>query len=254
MSQLENADLRPAPRASAGPTMTAQATNAAVVTTPTGRRPGRPRGGRVLADRAQLLEAAERLIRAEGADVTMQAIAAEATVTKPILYRSVGDKDALVAALAERLVDRINAAAAAAMAKASSPRDGLRGLVGACMDVVDADPNLYLFVTAGGSNDDRLSQALRLADRSAVPMAAQLAAQRAAAGLDPRVALTWAYGVIGALQLVSLWWLRDRSSSSDELADRLTELLWSGLGGEAPVGAGGGGPEPTRPVRHKRAG
>ena len=197
---------------------------------PVGRRPGRPQGGQVLADRTQLLAAAERVIRTDGPDVTMEAIASAATVTKPILYRSVGDRDALVAALAELFVDRINVAASAALTTARTPRDQLRSLVAAFVGVVVNDRNLYLFVTAGGSNDDRLGQALRLADRSALPIAEQLAMQRTAAGKDPAVALAWAYGLIGTLQFVTLWWLRDGTLAPNQLVDHVTELLWSGVG------------------------
>ena len=44
----------------------------------------------MLAGREQLLDAAERAVRSAGPQVTMEAIAAEANVTKPILYRGVG--------------------------------------------------------------------------------------------------------------------------------------------------------------------
>src|SRR5512139_1472828 len=75
------------------------------------RRPGRPAGRTsgdgVIADRETLLAAAERLIRKRGPDVSLDAIAVEAGVTKPILYRGVGDRDALVHALALRLSARM---------------------------------------------------------------------------------------------------------------------------------------------------
>ncbi len=186
----------------------------------------------MIADRSQLLSAAEETIRANGPDVTMEAIAAASTVTKPILYRAIGDRDAVVAALAERFVDRINAAGAAAMAGARTQRDGLRRMVTTYVEIVEAERNVFLFVTAGGSGNDRLAQALRLADRSASLIAAELKTHRAAAGLDPAVADTWAYGMIGAMQYVTLWWLRDPQLRSHELAEQLTTLLWSGLGGE----------------------
>src|SRR2546423_12521591 len=51
--------------------------------------------------RLQLLDAAARVIRAHGSDVSMAAIAAEAGITKPILYRHLGDKGGLYRALAE---------------------------------------------------------------------------------------------------------------------------------------------------------
>jgi AcrR family transcriptional regulator len=162
----------------------------------------------------------------------MEVIAAAATVTKPILYRTIGDRDALVTALAEIVIDRINDAAAAAIAKARSPRTRLRALIAAYTEVVENNRNLYLFVIAGGASVDRVSQLLRLADRSALPLARQLAAQRTAVGADPNVALTWAFGVIGTLQFATLWWLRDGQISADQLVEYITELLWSGVGGK----------------------
>ena len=61
----------------------------------------------------------------------------------------------------------------------------------------------------------------------------RIARQRIDDGRDPTVALTWAYGLIGTLHFVTLWWLRDRTCSSQEIANHLTDLLWSGIGGPA---------------------
>ena len=49
----------------------------------------------------KLLDAAERLIAKNGPKVSLAAIAVEAGVSKPTLYREVGDKDELVNALAQ---------------------------------------------------------------------------------------------------------------------------------------------------------
>lgn len=168
----------------------------------------------------------------------MEAIAAEAAVTKPTLYRELGDKDALVEALAERLVDRIIEAVAAGVSAQSGPQAQLRGFVTAYLEVVERERALYLYVTAGGSSDDRLRQALHLADRSASPIAEQLAAQRAADGSDPSVAMAWSYGLIGMLHFVTLWWMRDGLVDRERLADQVVELMWSGLG----AGRGAQGP------------
>ena len=200
---------------------------------PVRRGAGRPAGGQLVADREQLLAAAERVIRDDGPDVTMEAIAAASTVTKPILYRTVGDRDAVIAALAERFVERLNAAGTAAVAGANGSRDGLRRMVEAYVDVVEDERNLFLFLTASSSGSDP-GRALRLADRSAEPIATQLAAHRRHAGLDPAVASTWAYAMIGALQYVTLWWLRDQPWGPKTLVDHVTQLLWSGLAGEPP--------------------
>src|SRR5437763_1568648 len=52
--------------------------------------------------RTELLEAAVRAIRRVGPTVSMDAIAAEAGVTKPIIYRHFGDRVGLASALAEQ--------------------------------------------------------------------------------------------------------------------------------------------------------
>jgi len=53
--------------------------------------------------RRELLEAADRVVLRDGPQASMNAIAAEAGITKPILYRHFGDKNGLYAALAARL-------------------------------------------------------------------------------------------------------------------------------------------------------
>ena len=105
-------------------------------------------------------------------------------------------------------------------------------MVGGYLHLAALDRNLYLYVTAGGSSDDRVRQALLLADRTAQDFAAGIAVFRAAQGADPSVALAWAYGLIGTLHFVTLWWLRDGTTDADDLADQITTLLWSGLGGQ----------------------
>ena len=64
--------------------------------------------------RALLLAAADRVVQRDGPDASMNVIAAEAGITKPILYRHFGDKGGLYRALAQRhieeLLERLRAA------------------------------------------------------------------------------------------------------------------------------------------------
>ncbi|MGD8829324.1 MAG: helix-turn-helix domain-containing protein, partial [Pseudomonadales bacterium] len=131
---------------------------------PRGRPAGRTSADGVIADRVALLEAAEGLIREAGPGVSLEAIAARAGVTKPTLYREVGDRDALVNALAERLSTRMARSVSHLVEQASTPRDGLRNLVAGYLGLAARERNLYLFVTAGGARDDRVRQSLLLAD------------------------------------------------------------------------------------------
>lgn len=176
----------------------------------------------MLVDREQLLAAATRVIREEGPDVTMAEIAASATVTKPILYRTIGDKEALTNALSEMLIDRVNAAVNVRMATGNDPHDDFHAAVSGYLTAIAADRNLFLFV-AGGNQDTAVVQ--RLVERSA----RQLIELFTASGRDADTSRTWSYAIVGAFQIVALMWLRDDYCDIDVLADDLSELLWRGI-------------------------
>jgi AcrR family transcriptional regulator len=197
------------------------------------RRPGRPAGRTsddgVIADRETLLAAAERLVRQRGPDVSLDAIALAAGVTKPILYRGVGDRSALVHALALRLSARMAEHATRLVAEATDARDALRRLVGGYLTFAADERHLYLYVTAGGASEDRVRKSLLLADDAAQHFAERIAAYRRARGADSAVATVWSYGLVGALHFVTLWWLRDSAVNIDDVADQITSLFWSGF-------------------------
>jgi AcrR family transcriptional regulator len=195
-----------------------------------GRPAGRTRRDGVLADREALLAAAERVIRVQGPSVSLEEIAAEAGVTKPILYRGVGDKDALVQALAERLDAIMADEIARSVAAATGPRDGFRRLVGAYLEVAAREQALYLYVAAGGASSDRVRKSLLLADGAAARVAEGIASYRTAHDADASVATAWSYALVGALHFVTLWWLRDRAGTIEEITDQIMVMLWSGLG------------------------
>ena len=152
----------------------------------------------------------------------MAEIAAGATVTKPILYRAVGDREALTFALSEMLVDRIHEAVEAERVGARDPRAQFEGAVRGYLSAVDADRNLFLFVNGGSQDTDVVR---RLVDRSSDLLVHQFAG----AGRDPAAAKTWAYAIVGAFQIVTLMWLRDDYCDLDTVTDDLTQLLWPGV-------------------------
>ena len=193
-----------------------------------GRRPGRPTGGRHVVDRGVVLDAAERVIRRDGAGVSLEAIAIEAGVTKPIVYARVGGRTEVANALAERLADRLIAAAREAVDGRPYGHQMLASLIEANLLTVAAHRELFLYVT-GGTSDESPMRTLYLAQRSVAPLAQQLARWRTRQELDAAVALPWAYAVVGMLQLVSLWWVTEPDRPADQLAEHLAELLWTGF-------------------------
>ena len=65
-----------------------------------------------------------------------------------------------------------------------------------------------------------------------MPMADALAKWRVSQGLDPSVAVPWAYGIVGMLQMVSLWWITQDDDSAAQVASQMAQLLAPGLGND----------------------
>jgi AcrR family transcriptional regulator len=193
----------------------------------TGGRPAAERNG---ARRAQLLEAADRVIRRRGPDASMDEIAAEAGITKPILYRHFGDKDGLYAALVERYMQALYREAEQALAEAN-PRRRLAAAVNAFLEAVEREPEVFRFVR-------RLTTERREAAEVAGAYVAGHAATIARAtrqdlerlGLDADAAEPWAHGIVGMMQFVAAWWLDARDVPRERLVEQFTTLLWDGFG------------------------
>ncbi len=186
----------------------------------------------MIADRSQVIAAALDLIRSKGPDVTMDEVANAAGVSKPIVYRNLGDKDALVVALSEIFVERLNEVVDRAVAITPHGRESFASAVRATLELIAEERNLFFFVTAGGPGTDT-----RLVERSSATMIAQFSAMRIADDLDPAPARTWAYATVGAIQITAIMWLRDGDRTCDEVTDDLTQLLWPGITGAGRVGS-----------------
>lgn len=194
------------------------------------RRPGRPLGGQLVVDREHVLDAAERVIRRDGAGSSLEAVAVEAGVTKPIVYDRVGGRADLADALAERLADRMVLATRTALAGETLSQTGLTRFIEANLRTVADHRELFLYVT-GGTTEQTAIGRLSLAERSTTPLTKTLAVWRSGIQQDPGVAEAWAFGIVGMLQMVSQWWITQEDLSATEVAGQISELLWNGLPG-----------------------
>ncbi|HEX9259307.1 MAG TPA: TetR/AcrR family transcriptional regulator [Acidimicrobiales bacterium] len=194
----------------------------------TGRSRGRPPGGRPVADKEAILNAAERVIARDGNGASLDAIAAEAGITKPVVYARVGDRADLSNALAARLSDRIVDTASLELAGRAFDREMLSVIFRSTLETIGAHCEVFLYVTRGAA-DDTSGQALYLASKSASPLAGLLAGWREESGQDTSVATPWAYAIIGMLNMVALWWIEEGQPDVATLADQLVDLVWPGM-------------------------
>ena len=162
----------------------------------------------------------------------MDEIAAEAGITKPILYTHFGDKAGLVRALAGRVAEQVNREVTSALARSGEPREVLSSTLAAFCAFIEREPELYRFLlqTARHATD---RSGPRLVSDLGSRIAVTLGAGLRRAGADSGAAELWAYSIVGTAFAGAGWWLERRTMSRDDVVARLTELLWSGLSGSA---------------------
>jgi AcrR family transcriptional regulator len=204
------------------------------------------------ARRAEFVEAALRVLESQGPDLPMEAVAAEAGVTKPVLYRYFSDKAALVQALAERgtalLLDRLLPAITSDGPALARTREA----VGAYFAVIDENPNLYWLLCRRTAGDGAPGVDPIQQDKEFI--AAQLTAvigdYLRVYGLDSGAAEPWAYGITGLVQSTGEWWLQRRSMSRVHVVEYVTQLVWAAF--EGVLRDAGVAVDPSRPLPSAR--
>jgi len=182
--------------------------------------------------RRQFVDAALRVLDADGPELLMDAVAAEAGVSKPVLYRYFSDKAELVEALAERGSEYLLARLLPAINAGGPVLDRISGAVGAYFAVIDEHPNLYWLIARRDSAEPGRHGEIH-PDKESIARAltAVIADYMWYFGLDSGAAEPWAHGVIGLVQSAGEWWLRRRSMSRAHIVEYVTRLVWAAVAG-----------------------
>lgn len=194
------------------------------------------------ARRSELLDAAVEAIRRDGAAVSMELIAANAGVTKPIVYRHFGDRDGLAAAIADRYGALLVARLEAALDRALPPDQLLHSTIDTYLEFVEEEPELYRFLNQRLGTLSGVDDAAGLVAQVSRRVAIVLGEQLRALGRDSGAAEPWAFGIVGMVHMAGDWWLDRRTMTRARLAAYLTDLLWRGLEAAATV------PDPAMPA------
>ncbi|MCU1587296.1 MAG: TetR family transcriptional regulator [Frankiales bacterium] len=190
--------------------------------------------------REGLLRAADAVVQREGAAASMAAMAAEAGVTKPILYRHFGDKAGLYAALAARHTETLMASLTAALAETATPKERVRRTVDVYLAALEADPQVYSFLVQSEEAAPVRGQVRGFLRQLQEQLSRGISAELGLPTGDARAPI-WAAGIVGMVQSAGDWWLEARSHdplapTRVDLSSQLTELLW-GAYGDAARGA-----------------
>jgi len=180
--------------------------------------------------RQQLLDVGRHLFAERGLDGTsVEEIAAQAGVSKPVVYEHFGSKEGLYAVVVDREMDRFltmanqllegedtrakfEAAAIGLLRYIDENTDGFRILVR------DSPP-------AGSGSGNFGSMIADIAGQVEYTLRDVLAAR----GYDPRHAPMYAQMLVGMVTFTGQWWLDARKPKLEEVAAHLVNLAWNGL-------------------------
>ena len=200
------------------------------------RRADPEREARWAVRREELLEAADRVVRRDGPATSMNDIAREAGITKPILYKHFGDKGGLYQALAERYVRSLLDELRIALAAEKEPQARIRRTIDTYLAFVEREREIYNFLMhrAVAERPEARATVADFIRQLAAELSIVLGDELRRAGLDSGGAEPWAHGIVGMVQLAGDRWLEQRNMSRENLADYLGTLVWKGLSGGTP--------------------
>ncbi|GGT42698.1 TetR family transcriptional regulator [Streptomyces purpureus] len=186
--------------------------------------------------RRELLEAADRVVLRDGPQASMNAIAAEAGITKPILYRHFGDKGGLYRALAQRHTDALLAALRSALDAPADRRERVEATLDTYLAAIEARPQVYRFLMHPAEETQQDGPGFDVGRHSA-PLLRRMGeelgvviAERIDLGPGSEaLARVWGHGIVGMMHAAGDWWLGERPCSRPELVRGLADLLWGRL-------------------------
>ncbi|MEU7316610.1 TetR family transcriptional regulator [Streptomyces sp. NPDC007083] len=187
--------------------------------------------------RRELLEAAERVVLRDGPGASMNAIAAEAGITKPILYRHFGDKGGLYRALASRHTEALLTSLRAALDAPRERRERVEATLDTYLAAIEAHPQVYRFLmhpaegsSSGGERGFDVGQHSAPLLRQLGEELGEVIAERLDLGPESEeLARVWGHGIVGMMHAAGDWWLREKPCDRALLVRHLADLLWGRL-------------------------
>ncbi|SJZ39924.1 transcriptional regulator, TetR family [Marinactinospora thermotolerans DSM 45154] len=161
----------------------------------------------------------------------MAAIAAEAGIGKPVLYRHFGDKSGLYRALARRHVDPLMERVRSELREPTCLRARTRSTVAAYLGMIGANLNLYRFLMHRATAEDPPTRGdLGMMVRR---LGEEIAGMLVAEGYipDPVRAQIVAHAVVGMVQAAGEWWLEHPDMPAGTVVDDLTTAVVGAISG-----------------------
>lgn len=183
-----------------------------------------------LARRAELVDAAVVAIDRHGPMVGIAEIAAEAGVSKPVLYRHFTDKADLINAVgmwgANAVLDTLVPILLSEQSIQARTKQGVDAYLG----LIEQHPQVFLLLVEHPNQGDPLADGKELI---AAALARTMGDALREAGADAGGAETWAHGLVGLGLSTGAFWLRRQTLTRAAASRYLSAFVWHAFEGIA---------------------
>jgi AcrR family transcriptional regulator len=182
--------------------------------------------------REQLLEVGRKLFADRGFEGTsVEEIAAEANVSKPVVYEHFGGKEGLYAVVVDREIRTLLDGITGALHAQTSSRALLEAAALALLDYVEGSADGFRILVRDSPAGQSTGSFASLISDVATQVEHLLAAEFRSRKLDPKTAPIYAQMLVGRVALTGQWWLDWRRFKKADVAAHLVNLAWNGLSG-----------------------
>jgi len=182
--------------------------------------------------RDQLLDVGRGLFADKGYDATsVEEIAAQAGVSKPVVYEHFGGKEGLYAVVVDREMRSLLDAVTGALTVDGHPREVLEQAALALLTYIETSTDGFRILVRDSPVAQSTGSFASLISEATTQVEHILAGEFTARGIDPRTAPIYAQMLVGMVAMTGQWWLDARKPKKAEVAAHLVNLAWNGLSG-----------------------
>jgi AcrR family transcriptional regulator len=179
--------------------------------------------------RAQLLDIGRRLFAERGLDGTsIEEIAAQAGVSKPVVYEHFGGKEGLYAVVVDREVERFLTMATTLLEGEDTMAKFEVAAVELLRYIQENSDGFRILVRDSNPTSGSGTFASLISD-IASQVEYLLGDVLKTRGYDPKLAPFYAQMLVGMVASAGQWWLDARKPELEEMAAHLVNLAWNGL-------------------------
>jgi AcrR family transcriptional regulator len=182
--------------------------------------------------RRELLAALPTAIERLGPGASMEELANEVGITKPVLYKHFGSRTGLAEALTEQYLADFHREVTAALQNVPNARAFVRTLLTSYFGFVERHKGFVAFIAVDVdprelAEGSRTSAARRVLSSG---LALVLAGALRTRGLDTSPAESWGMSLQLMIEGTAFTWLRDGGVTREQVVEHLFALIWNGVG------------------------